>query len=93
MTIQDLKNNRTQIIEELNYRFDNNQSFVKEVMQSLVNMIGYRGIKSTDTMSYVEEVISMLDLQSKFDEIGTTEAFRSLEEQNIARSKNLMQHI
>ena len=61
MTIQDLKENRNLIIETI----ESLNLDVKQVMNEMVSMLGYNGIKSTDVISYTKEVVSLLNIQPK----------------------------
>ena len=64
MTLQDLKNNREIIIENIteNYGSEN----VKAVMNELVKWLGYNKITSSDVISYIQEVVELSEI---FDEV------------------------
>lgn len=74
MTLQDLKDNRTEIIAEiqgLNYN-------VTETMAAMVKWLGFNGLRSTDVISYVKEVVKLENL-SKYEPIDISASNRMAE--------------
>lgn len=61
MTLQDLKDNRNETIAYL----ENSEYDVKEVMNEMVKYIGFNGIRSTDVISYANEVIALAGVETK----------------------------
>jgi gamma-glutamyl phosphate reductase len=63
MTLQDLKDNRAEIIETIITELD--ETMVKEVMQKMVDMLGFNGIRSKNAVDYVREVIYLCNIEVK----------------------------
>lgn len=61
MTLEILKNNRQEVIEEITNTLG--AEMVKEVMTQMVKMIGFNGIRSTTATAFVHEVISLLGIE------------------------------
>jgi len=60
MTLQDLKDNREQIIAYIieNYGAES----VSEIMNAMVKWLGYKGICSTDVLEYIDEVMELAEI-------------------------------
>lgn len=61
-TIQDLKENRQQVIDTVTEVVGVEK--LKEVMDLCVKFLGYRDIRSTDIVSYVKEVINLNGIEA-----------------------------
>lgn len=88
MTIQDLKNNRNEIIEVITEILGENM--VKEAMGEMVKMLGYNGIKSTNAVDFAKEVINLRGLEPKEEVLDLTfngQTFHNMGEYNTARAK------
>lgn len=88
MTLQDLKNNRAEIIEVIEDTLGSDM--IKEAMSQMVKFLGYNGIKSTDAVSYAKEVINLAGLEPKEEVLDLTfngETYHNIGEYNTARAK------
>lgn len=88
MTLQELKDNRAEIIEVIEERLGENM--VKEAMAEMVKFLGFNGIRSTDAVSYAKEVINLAGLEPKEEVLALTfngETFNNMGEYNTARAR------
>jgi len=88
MTLQDLKENRAEIIEVIEDTLGTDM--IKEAMAQMVKFLGYNGIKSTNAIDYAKEVIRLAGLEPKEEVLELTfngETYHNLGEYNTARAK------
>lgn len=97
MTIQDLKNNRNEIIENIKEILEENEMnvtnfYIKEVMNRMVSMLGFRFLRSTNVIDLVEEVMDE-DFLYKLGEEERRDSIRRMEEIRERGTRELMKHI
>jgi hypothetical protein len=61
LTIENLKANRTEIIETITEKVGAEK--VKEVMVKMAETIGWSGIRSTNAVEFASEVIALFDIK------------------------------
>lgn len=92
MTIQDLKDNRNEIISHLNQELENDQEAVKEAMSLMVKLLGWRDLKATNVIELADEVIVINDLKTKYIMKRGSVASRRMEEINREMSIRQMRN-
>lgn len=60
MTLQDLKDSRNEIIAHIQNKYGSEN--LKQLMTECVGYIGFNGIRSTDVISYVDEVAELVEM-------------------------------
>lgn len=91
ITLEDLKANRTEIIDYLTYELGSEN--VKDGMNIIANMIGFRGYDNYSVMQFCEAAIKDSGIQDRIIMRNGANASRWIEEHNIEVSKQLKRNI
>ncbi len=90
-TLQDLKDNRNEIIEYLVEELG--QENVKEGMTIISKMIGFRGYDSLNVMAFCKAVIKDSGIKDSIEIKSGYNALSAIEVANREQSKRQMKHI
>lgn len=91
ITIENLKDNRNEIIEFLTDKLGSEN--VKEGMEIIVNMIGFRDYNDLDVMDFVKCSIEDNGIENRVIFRNGRKSSVWLEEKRIETSRELMKHI
>jgi hypothetical protein len=88
MTLQDLRDNRDEIIAEITFTYGKNRLPI--IMKAMVDYINNPHIDSTNVFDYITELVDELGVLDKVEKEEGIAARHYLERVEIERSKRLM---
>ena len=93
MNVQDLKDNRAEIIEIITERVGEEPEAIKEVMTAMVNCLGWNGIESDNVIDFTHEIIDINEFDEKYMMKRGMASMNWLEENTIEREKELAKYV